>query len=157
MASLPLFVSLVLTDSSQCGGQQQWLGQLSPGSGQAAPFPLCLHDCSWGSAGQRLREAAGEEGSAGWWERNQRPLLARRQTITPCLSKRGGQASPSFLSHVLAYQSACCPVTTDSLLPGCIFTSSHLVKKKKKKKEKKGSRFMVKGTPCILPWIGLEG
>ena len=94
LASLPLFVSLVLTDSSQCGGQQ-WLGQLSPGSGQAVLFPLCLHDCSWGSAGQRLREATGEEGSAGWWERNQRPVLARRQTITPCLSKRGGPASPS--------------------------------------------------------------
>lgn len=118
---------------------KQWLGQLSPGSGQAVLFPLCLHDCSWGSAGQRLREAAGEEQSAGWWERNQRPLLAHRQTITPCLSKRGGQASPSFLPHVLAYQCACCPVTTDSLLPGCIFTSLHLVKKK-------GSRFMVKGT-----------
>lgn len=41
---------------------------------------LCLCSSFMSSAGQRLREAAGEEGPARWWERDQRPLLIHRQT-----------------------------------------------------------------------------
>lgn len=131
LASLTLFVSLVLTDSSLLWWQQILAGPAVPGvwPGGFLPYSVSVA-VSWGSAGQRLREAAGEEGPAGWWERDQRPLLAHRQPITPCPSRRGGQASLSFLPHVLAHQLACRPITTDFSFPGCIFTSLHLVKKK---------------------------
>lgn len=122
---------------------KQWLGQLSPGLATGGSLPLSVSMTVRGAQLGRDSERQLEEQSAGWWKETRDSLLAHRQTITPCLSKPGGQASPSFLPHVLAYQCACCPVTTDSLLSGCIFTSLHLVKKKVVGSWSRGQ--------CILP------
>lgn len=91
---------------------------------------LCLCSCFMGLSWAETQRGSWGEGPAGWWERDQRPLLAHRQPITPCPSRRGEQASLSFLPHVLAHQVACRPITTDFSFPGCIFTGLHLVKKK---------------------------
>lgn len=50
----------------------------------------------WSSAGQRLKEAAGKEGLARWWERGQRPFLAHRNPLTPYPSRWGRQDCLAF-------------------------------------------------------------
>lgn len=71
---------------------------------------------SWGSAGQRRREAAGEEGLARWWERGQRPFLAHRSPLTPYPSRWGRQDS-------LAFSPTSLPFRLHAALPPFVFPS----------------------------------
>lgn len=147
-----LALSLALTDSSQCGGQCIVTGTALPGGwwgSLSSQLSLWLfHWLSWaetqrGSWGRGTCQVAGKSPET----------LVDTQTdheLPPIKVKKTRQAF-CFNPYILALPAARCPVTISFLMPGYIWCSFLIVWIWIQKE----NRFVVEGTQCILPWVGL--